>query len=361
MGDGVGWSARERAGLRRRLLRWYDAHRRLLPWRVRPDPYGVLVSELMLQQTRVATVIPYYECFLARFPTIEDLARAPVDQVLAAWSGLGYYRRARHLHAAARRILSEHGGRFPRSANAVRDLPGVGRYTAGAIRSIAFGEPEPVVDGNAARVLARLLALDGDPRAAPAAGRLWAAAADLVDRRRPGDFNQALMELGATVCTPASPDCPICPWSPDCRARREGRQAEIPARRARAATAVERAAAAVFRRSGRCLLVQRREPGLLEGLWELPGDGGGGAPGVLAEALRRRHRLWAEIGAPLGEVHHAILDRRIRLRFFGARLLRPPRRTRGPGGWRWIEPRRALDGAVPLTAAARKVLLAIGR
>ena len=353
----------ERGGrqrFRRLLLRWYREHRRPLPWRGTRDPYRVLVSELMLQQTRVATVIPYYRKFVERFPTLEALAAADLDEVLAAWSGLGYYRRARHLHAAARRIVEEHGGRFPRDARAVRELPGVGRYTVGAVRSIAFGEPDPIVDGNVARVLCRVLGIEGDPRTPPVQAQLWDAAEKLVDPEHPGDFNQALMELGATVCAPASPDCSCCPCRGVCVAQATNRQGVLPRRTPRPAPRNEAAAVAVFRRRGRCLLVQRRGETLMDGLWEFPGDGGGGDPATLSGALRRRHRLWAEVGEPLGEVRHGILDRRIRLGVFRGRLLRPPSATAGRGGWRWVAPQAALDGEVALSAAARKVLRLVG-
>ena len=345
---------------RRRLLDWYQAHRRSLPWRDEPDPYRVLVSELMLQQTRVGAVIPYFQRFLERFPTLGDLARAPVEDVLAAWSGLGYYRRARHLHAAARKIVDVHGGCIPRDVRAVRDLPGVGRYTAGAIRSIAFGEADPVVDGNVARVLARSLGLEGDPRRAPVRARLWEEAARLLDPDAPGDFNQALMELGATVCTPVQPDCGRCPWKGACVARRTGRQEELPMPGHPGEVRRERAAVAVFRRGGRWLLVRRRDEGLLAGLWELPGDGGGDDAVGLRGALRRRHRLWAEVGAQLGKVRHSILDRRIELGVYRARLLRPPRETAGRDGWRWVVPGRALAGEIALSGAGRKVFRLLG-
>jgi A/G-specific adenine glycosylase len=190
---------------RRRLLAWYDAHRRELPWRVSRDPYRVWLSEIMLQQTRVAAVIEYYQEFLRRFPTIKKLAAAREASVLAAWSGLGYYRRARTMHAAARVIVYERGGSFPANAEELRMLPGVGRYTAAAIASIAFDKPVAVVDGNVERVLQRI---SGKRFAGE---ELWTAAHHLLDARRPGDFNQAMMELGATVCTPRMPTCLMCP------------------------------------------------------------------------------------------------------------------------------------------------------
>lgn len=234
------------AAARAALLAYFDAHRRDLPWRRRAhDPYAVWVSEIMLQQTRVETVIPYYERFLERFPTPRALADAPLDAVLASWSGLGYYRRARMLHEGARAVVREHQGALPADAAALRALPGIGAYTAGAIASIAFGLREPLVDGNVERVLARVLALGGDPRAAATKKRLWTAARALADDPRPGDVNQALMELGATVCTPVSPRCLLCPLRAQCAARAAGDPERYPEKPARAAVRTEQWSALV--------------------------------------------------------------------------------------------------------------------
>ena len=219
--------------LRRSLLAWYRRHQRALPWRASRDPYRIWVSEVMLQQTTVAAVQPYYEAFLARFPDVRALATARVEDLLALWSGLGYYRRARHLHAAARAIVERHAGRFPRELAQALALPGVGPYTARAVLSIAYGVAEPVVDGNVRRVLARLLLLRGrawrDERA------FHAPAAELLAKRSPGDWNQAVMELGATVCTPRAPACPACPWRRSCAARAQGLQEQLPERKPRSA------------------------------------------------------------------------------------------------------------------------------
>ncbi|MCS7300931.1 MAG: A/G-specific adenine glycosylase, partial [Fimbriimonadales bacterium] len=207
--------------LRRALLRWFEAHKRPTPWRDNPDPYRVWVSEVMLQQTQTATVIPYFERFIARFPDVQALADAPLEEVLRYWEGLGYYARARNLHKAARMIV-QNGGRLPATADRLRELPGIGAYTAGAIASIAFGQPTPVVDGNVIRVLARLLWLKGDLKAAPAQKQLWRISEQLIDPQRPGDFNQAIMELGSTVCTPTQPRCSECPVSHLCAAYQRG-------------------------------------------------------------------------------------------------------------------------------------------
>ncbi|HET9551996.1 MAG TPA: A/G-specific adenine glycosylase, partial [Anaeromyxobacteraceae bacterium] len=223
-------AAARSAALRRRLLAWYDASRRDLPWRVAQhgaDPYRVWLAEAMLQQTQVARVIPFYRRFLEDFPTLQALAAASEEAVLARWSGLGYYARARALRRAAREALARHGG-LPASVEALRALPGFGPYTAGAVASIAFAIPAAAVDGNVARVLARLALVAGDPAAAPVRRRLQALAEALVDPVRPGDWNQALMELGATLCVKPAPRCERCPVAPLCEARRAGRERSVP-------------------------------------------------------------------------------------------------------------------------------------
>ena len=253
---------------RRRLLGWYDRHARDLPWRESRDPYRVWLSEIMLQQTRVAAVIEHYHEFLRRFPTVERLAAAREASVLAAWSGLGYYRRARMLHAAAKVVVREYGGEFPATAAGLRELPGVGRYTAAAIASIAFGEPVAVVDGNVERVLQRML---GERLAGEA---MWDAASSLLDGKRPGDFNQAVMELGATVCTPRAPACLTCPVVEMCATRGElGGAAKLAPQKKREIHY------ALDRRKGSVFLVQRpRDASLMAGMWELPEvEGGNGA------------------------------------------------------------------------------------
>ena len=251
------------------LLAWYDRRRRDLPWRRTSDPYPVWVSEIMLQQTRVATALPYFERFLERFPTVDDLAGAEVDEVLALWSGLGYYRRARQMHAAARQV-AEDGGRFPETSDELLRLPGIGPYTAAAIASICFDEVIPVMDGNVERVFARRLALPGDVKRAATRRRLVEAAADLLDEERPGDSNQALMELGATVCTPRSPSCDDCPVATGCLGRDEPERFPEP-RKKRKPVEVTKVVAVVRGPEDSVLLFRRREDHeLMAGLWELP-------------------------------------------------------------------------------------------
>ncbi|MFO0674217.1 MAG: A/G-specific adenine glycosylase [Polyangiaceae bacterium] len=267
----VSVDATARAAIVTPLVRWYRAVRRDLPWRRTRDPYAVWLSEIMLQQTRVDTVVPYYERFRAKFPTVVALAEAPLESVLAEWSGLGYYRRARMLHAAARAVAESHAGSFPSTAAGLASLPGVGRYTAGAIASIAFGERAPLVDGNVARVLARLFALDADPTRGAGHAQVWSIAEGLVPEDAPGDFNQALMELGATVCVPRTPRCDACPLAAVCRARAEGREGELPRIAPKAPPKGQSLAALVARdERDRILLARRAEGGLFAGLWEPP-------------------------------------------------------------------------------------------
>jgi A/G-specific adenine glycosylase len=253
----------ESGTFRRLLLQWYQQHQRKLPWRGQSDPYRILVSEIMLQQTRVAVVEDRYKKFLAQFPTIERLARAREQTVLAAWSGLGYYRRARNLHAAAKEV-TKNGG-FPRTADALRELPGIGRYTANAVASIAFDEPVAVVDGNVKRVLDRVVAHPDTLAGSMAEARYWALAGQLLDARRPGDFNQAMMELGATVCVPAQPLCLACPVSSLCAARGP---LEKTVRQTRRKATIHYA---LIRKNGSIRLRQRtKEHSLMPGMWELP-------------------------------------------------------------------------------------------
>jgi A/G-specific adenine glycosylase len=255
------------------VVAYFRAAKRDLPWRRTRDPYAIWVSEIMLQQTRVATVIPYYERWMQLFPTVEALAHAPLDDVLAAWSGLGYYSRARNLHRGAKYTLEHYRGVLPQSADALCQLPGIGRYTAGAIASIAFAQRVPVVDGNVARVLARLYAIEGNIKSSASTRRLWSIAGELVPSDAPGDFNQGLMELGATVCTPTSPACLVCPLRDPCRAYEAGRERELPhmpARKSADSLPLIDASALYIVVRGRLLLARRVPSGLFGGLWELP-------------------------------------------------------------------------------------------
>jgi A/G-specific adenine glycosylase len=311
----------------------------------------------MLQQTTVRAVVPYYERFIDRFPDVRRLASARPSDVLASWSGLGYYRRARFLHAAAADVVARHGGRVPSRREELLALPGIGRYTAGAILSIAYGRPEPILDGNVTRVLCRLVGERRDPRRAGIAARLWEQARLLVEAAAsPGDLNEALMELGAMVCTPATPRCPACPLARTCVARATGRQATIPPPRARGRTLRVRQRVAVIERDGRLLLRRRPATGLLDGLWEVPlleaGTRGPSAAG-------RTGRLdgggpLVRLEARLGMVRHTVTYRRFEVEILRAAVLSEPRR----GGYRWIE--RAGLTRLPVSSLVGKILARSG-
>jgi A/G-specific adenine glycosylase len=338
------------------LLSWYAASRRDLPWRRTRDPYAIWISETMLQQTRVDTVIPYYERFLRALPTVATLAEAAEDQVLALWSGLGYYRRARMLHAAARQVARVHGGELPREAESLRELEGVGAYTAGAVASIAFGQRAPVVDGNVARVLARLFAIDEGVKSARGTARLWELARDLVSNDGPaaddpGAWNQALMELGATVCLPRTPRCGECPVSAHCAAHRDGIESELP-RSVPRKPAREVFRVAVVLVSANAVLLARRRPGaLFGGLWEPPG-----VEGAL-DTLRDSLGIEAVRLEAAGELTHILSHRRLRVEVHRGRLGRR-RRFPAPGPEYDVAERVALAalGEVAQSRLARRIL-----
>jgi A/G-specific adenine glycosylase len=255
----------------RKLIAWFKAHQRDLPWRRAPTPYTVWVAEIMAQQTRLETMLPYYQRWMASFPTIEDLAAASQQDVLNLWEGLGYYSRARNLHKAAQIIAQEYGGELPADVKTLCALPGIGRYTAGAIASIAFGLDEPAVDGNVKRVLARVFRVEDPVDTTTGEKRIWALASAHLPPGQAGDYNQALMELGATVCLPNSPDCAQCPIQGDCRAHAAGCQIEYPRRKPRAKIPHYTVTAAVIRRGRRVLIAQRAQDDMFGGMWEFPG------------------------------------------------------------------------------------------
>ena len=347
---------------RSRLLAWYDAHARDLPWRQTRDPYSIWVSETMLQQTRVETVIPYYTRFLARFPDVASLAAADLESVYELWTGLGYYSRARNLHSAAQRVVEDWAGALPQEAEQLRELKGVGRYTAGALASIAFGREEPLVDGNVVRVLARFLAVPDDVGEAKVVERFWQWAAVLVKGPRPGDLNQALMELGATVCTPRAPACAQCPLGSSCKARADDLVEALPRKAKRTRVRRAEAAAAWIERKGKVLAVRRPEGGLLGGLWELPG--GELDPGETpADALRRG--LAESLGLSVdglelaGQVEHLFTHRRLRLHVFRASGVSGRVRRKGFQEHRWL-PASAL-ASLAQGGPTRKALALLGQ
>jgi A/G-specific adenine glycosylase len=337
--------------LRRKLKDWYRRNHRDLPWRRTHDPYLVWLSEVMLQQTTVKTVTPYYEAFAARFPTIEALAGAKEEDVLAAWSGLGYYHRARNLLRAARHLRERHRGRFPKTLEEALAVPGVGLYTASAVLSIAYGVPLPVVDGNVRRVLARLFALRGPEWRKD--GPFYDKGEELLDRTAPGDWNQALMELGATVCIPRNPACPACPVRVECRARAEGIAEALPEGRPRPAPVDVTVAAALIERNGRVLLVRREEGRLMGRMWELP-QTSLESHGVrdLARELAERHGLETVPGPLVVRGRHAITYRRIRLEGYRTRLRRTP--PSDPDRFLWATPEEV--SAIAVSSMTRKLL-----
>ncbi len=294
--------------IREGLVRWFRANRRDLPWRNTKDPYAVWVSEIMLQQTRVMTVLPYYERFMKRFPDVRSLARARVDSVLKLWEGLGYYSRARNLHASAKEVVKRFGGQVPDDREALLSLKGVGRYTAGAILSIAFDKPEPILDGNVARVLSRVMPIRTEIKAPGTQKRLWSIAAQLAEGKKPGDLNQGLMELGAMVCTPRSPDCGNCPIREQCRAYAYGDQEKLPKKAAAKAIPHYTIAVGIIYKDGKFLIAKRKATGLLAGLWELPG--GKQKPGeplkkTLVREVREETGIEIAVGEKLVPVDHA--------------------------------------------------------
>ncbi len=344
------------------ILRWYDANRRDLPWRRSRDPYAIWISEAMLQQTRVETVIPYWQRFLEAFPDVESLARADLDRVYAVWTGLGYYSRARNLKAAAESIVADHEGRLPRTAEDLKTLKGIGRYTAGAVASIAFDEEAPLVDGNVVRLFSRLFGIREDSGRKEVVEGFWKIAAELVRGPRPGDLNQALMELGATLCTPRKPDCRACPLGRNCDAHARGDAEALPIKKKRARPKRMRAIAVHLERGGRILVVRRPEAGLMAGLWELPG----GEIGPKDEAKDRVADLLADsFGLPargiesVGRVEHAFTHRRLELEVFRCRTDAGARvRRRDHVAHRWIRSQALLDLAH--AGPTRKALALLG-
>jgi A/G-specific adenine glycosylase len=321
---------RQLTALRRHLLHWYRAHKRDLPWRQTRDPYRIWLSEIMLQQTRVAAVLPYYARFLGRFPDLQALARAPIEAVLKLWAGLGYYSRARNLHAAAKQILAKHHGKFPSDYDAALALPGIGRYTAAAILSIAYGAPFAALDGNVARVLARLGAIRGDLHAPQRWQALQETAQRLLTPKSAGDWNQAMMELGATICTPHSPNCEICPLHRWCRARALGIQDQLPAKRVKRATVrMEIAAAVLLDDAGRTLLV--KNPGqhdrvLFSRLWQFPAvEVASDAAAEITRHLSKSHGIRVPSLQALPTAGHSVTFRKITLRPFLAHVDRLPK------------------------------------
>lgn len=300
-----------------KLLAWYAKNKRAMPWRGHPDPYAVWVSEIMLQQTRVETVRPYFENWMKCFPSINALAAAKEQDVLNAWEGLGYYNRARNLHKAAKMAAEKFGGQLPRDLNDLRGLPGIGRYTAGAIASIAFGMDEPTLDGNLRRVFARLYDLKEYADSAEGDKKLWGYAARNLPKGKAGDYNQALMDLGATVCLPKNPRCLLCPLMGDCLARRNGTQDLRPVLKPKKDVPHYIHAAAIILKRGRVLLAQRPSNGLLAGMWEFPNARVKADPaGALEKAINAAYRLEVHVKEAAGIIRHAYTHFKVTVHVF---------------------------------------------
>ncbi len=322
------------------LINWFAQHKADLPWRQSQDPYAIWLSEIMLQQTQVTTVIPYYERFLARFPTVEALAAAPLDDLLKLWEGLGYYSRARNLHRAAQIVAGQFGGQFPTSVDELRRLPGIGDYTAGAVASLAFGINTPVLDGNVMRIFTRLFDIEEDITLTATKNALWQLAESLVPVGRAGPWNEGLMELGRRICTPKSPDCAHCPIAHHCAARALGVQLERPVKTPKPKTPHFDVTAAVTRREdGRILIAQRPVDGMLGGLWEFPGgkrEPGESLPECLRREILEELGVEIEVGAQIGTVRHAYTHLRITLYAFECRWISGEPQAIQCANWAWV-------------------------
>jgi A/G-specific adenine glycosylase len=347
-----------RQAFRRRLVAWFGRHARDLPWRLTRDPYRIWLSEVMLQQTTVAMAAPHFERFVAEFPTIEDLAAADEQQVLRLWEGLGYYRRARALHAAAQQIVAEHGGKLPRDVATLMTLPGIGRYTAGAIASFAYDVPAPIVETNTQRVLARLTGFAGIVGVGAGQKFIWSAAEALLPRQGAGRFNLALMELGALVCKPIDPPCHDCPVASFCEARRLGLQAEIPQLPPRPEPITIREAAVVVRKNGAVLVRQCGARERWPGLWDFPrfaleGDDPRAVRRELVAKVRQQTGVAIEPGGILKTIRHGVTRHRITLECYEARSAGGRLRSTAAQPVRWT-PIGELGG-LPLSVTARSI------
>jgi A/G-specific adenine glycosylase len=353
------------AAIRRALLAWFRANARPLPWRGTGDPYAVWVSEIMLQQTQIATVTPFYQRFLEAFPTVSHLAQAPLERVLELWSGLGYYRRARHLHQAAQALEQKFGGKFPQDYDGLRALPGIGDYTAKAVLSIAFHQPYAVLDGNVARVVARLCSLRGNLHQPQFRSTVETELDGLLSRREPGNFNQALMELGQTVCLPRGARCPTCPLTKWCAGYRSGNPEDFPLPRPRRAAESHHLAVALLRRGTRVAMMRGLADGLLDDLWNFPAAFGS-SPDEAREALREkltglirspfaaagaRHDVpLLTLGEPMADFRHGITFRAIQGRVYPVKISRAFRHP----SLHWFELKQLPQAAI--SQLARKIV-----
>jgi A/G-specific adenine glycosylase len=342
------------------LKAWYVRFGRNLPWRETHDPYRIWISEIMLQQTTVVAVVPYFERFLTRFPTVHELAAAEEAEVMRYWEGLGYYSRARNIHKAAKYVSAELQGTFPETVDGLQELPGIGRYTAGAVRSFAFDLTAPIVEANTLRLFCRLLGYDGDPRSREGQNRLWGFAEELVPATQPGRFNQALMELGAVVCTPTNPKCSTCPVSFACQAFASGRQAEIPLPAVRPVVTAVTELSAIVRRAGQYLVYHRAPGERWAGLWDFPRFPCDESlvktlkrhPASLEQTLAERLGIQVVAGDLLTEICHSVTRYRITLRAFQCEHL-SGEIPAAVGDYRWMNADEV--HALPLSVTGRKL------
>jgi len=344
------------------LLRWFDKNARDLPWRRTRDPYAIWIAEIMLQQTQSETVKPYYRRFLARFPTVRRLARARLDSVLKVWEGLGYYCRARNLHQAAQKIVREFGARLPQTKQELLSLPGVGLYTAGAIASIAFGRDEPLVDGNVTRVLCRLFRIRLNPRSGKVRRKLWNLAEALLPPGRAGSFNQAMMELGATVCLPRSPQCDVCPLRRLCSAKEHGEQEKLPIRARKKPLPRYKVVVGVIYKNGRILIDKRKPSGLLGGLWEFPGGKvrmRESLEAALSREVREELGITVRILRPLATVQHSYSHFSVTLHAFECSHASGTPKCHTCIDYKWVHPKQLRHYAFP--AANKKIMAALNR
>jgi A/G-specific adenine glycosylase len=351
-------TAAQKQSLRRRLLAWYAKNARDLPWRRSRDPYRVWISEVMLQQTQVATVRDYFSRFVRALPDVRRLAAAEEQDVLRLWEGLGYYRRARQLHAAARKIVADHGGQFPQTLEELRELPGIGRYTAGAIASIAFDRRAPILEANTIRLLSRLIAYREDPLATAGQRALWQVAEEILPQKSAAQFNQALMELGSLVCTPSEPECDICPLSGVCAARTAGLQQKIPRPKPKQQYTEVREAAVVVRKNGRVLMRQCAANERWAGLWDFPrfelvSEGPLFAAEEIVNKLRNQTGITCVAPRLLKTIRHGVTRYRITLDCYQAPYVAGRVRTANGAAVRWI-PIADLR-ALPLNSTCRRI------
>ncbi|RPI78587.1 MAG: A/G-specific adenine glycosylase [Desulfobacteraceae bacterium] len=341
----------------KKLLTWYDRHQRDLPWRHSVDPYRIWVSEIMLQQTQVDTVIPYYNRFIKKFPRVERLARAPLDEVLKLWENLGYYSRARYLHAAAIKIVQDYNSCLPGTYEGLLSLPGIGPYTAGAILSMAFNKPIPAVDGNVIRVISRLFCLNKPLPVVALKKKIQTIIIEWLLHTRPGHFNQALMDLGAGICVPVNPDCRKCPLNGICKARKRNIQDQLPIKAKRADIPHKDFMAGIIRKKDCVLLVKRPAKGLLGGLWKFPGNESedkDSLPASLKRSIHQELGISVTVGQKLMSVDHRYTHFQVTLHAFQCNRLKGRPRALGCAEWLWVPPDRLPEFA--FSKADRQVM-----